>query len=264
VTEPPRKPSELQAGDYSFSIPELPTVPCPRCKASMPPHGTEIWVCDQLVVKRLCEACARTQLRHELVAPALASVGEFYRWVPTTLGETVRTPDGKLHKLPELALAMARSAGITGGPLCLAGKSGYGKTVLAVSALKRFVEERAKLTQSDAEFALARGARFVDATDLAIERTGHPLGKGIPPLMTDALDATLVVLDGVGDEPPSMPNPVIELINARHKRGRTTWFTIGITSTVAGLRYGGGVKRRIFEAAHKENRLFSWYPEERG
>jgi DNA replication protein DnaC len=134
---------------------------------------------------------------------------------------------------------MLDRGGETRGARCVfLGGAGSGKTSLAVACFRE-----AMLSES------AGLGLFTHAWRLGLSRAKYPLGQGDPPEFTAATSADLLVLDDVGTEPGSAPNPVAECIFERHAAGLPTWVTTGLTDAQIAARYGDGIARRIFEGA---------------
>jgi hypothetical protein len=114
------------------------------------------------------------------------------------------------------------------------GPAGVGKTVLAVSWL------RATSARREVE------GGFVDAFSLANARRNAALGEEAP-LVVDALDYAVLVIDDLGSEPPIASSPIPEVIFARHAAMRTTIVTSGFPLDDLEKRYGAGVARRLSE-----------------
>ena len=126
--------------------------------------------------------------------------------------------------------------------MVLLGDPGTGKTSLAVAAYRAVVTGAQDLSR-------IRRMRFVSAYELAKARARHPLGKGEAPLVEDAFNASLLVIDDLGSEQNAQQSAVTEVIYERHAECRQTWITSFLTPELAAVRYGAGIARRIFEGA---------------
>ena len=65
-----------------------------------------------------------------------------------------------------------------------------------------------------------------------------------------ALKAEVLVIDDLGQEQPDTQSAVGEIISARFERSDTTIITCALSPEELGVRYGGGIQRRLFEGAH--------------
>lgn len=143
---------------------------------------------------------------------------------------------------PELARRVKPSArireidGFISEPwVIFAGASGAGKTSLAVAALR----ERIRRQRESWTMLLA--------FRLGSARIQHRAGAGEAPLVDLAMKTPFLLLDDVGQEPKTEMNPISDILQERDAEQRPTWITTGLTRAEIGLRYGGGVGRRVID-----------------
>lgn len=134
------------------------------------------------------------------------------------------------------------------GGLVLCGPTGTGKTSLMVAIGYQLVEAAMAESAAPALVDFAAGIRFADASDIARARRGWPLGKGDPPELTEAMEATLLLLDEMGREPLGDPT-LFELFNYRYRKGLPTVTTSRLTRDDMKRpdRYGTDGARRLLD-----------------
>ncbi len=121
--------------------------------------------------------------------------------------------------------------------LVFAGRTGAGKTSLAVACLRRWAA------------SAGRVAAFVHAYELAVARLQHPAGHGEPELVEHAMMLPMVLVDDIGSEREMAGNAVHDVVFARHAEDRALWVTTGLTRAQLVTRYGAGIVRRLLERA---------------
>jgi len=140
------------------------------------------------------------------------------------------------------------------GSLMLSGPAGIGKTVSAATIAWRLVRDgesaaRAAGVASQVRvpaFKIATRVRWVSALDLIAARRGHPLGRGECALWETAATAGVLFLDEVGQE-QAQAGWLLELLDARYRRGVPTVTSSGLTKDELEKRYGSGAVRRLVE-----------------
>lgn len=125
------------------------------------------------------------------------------------------------------------------GNVVLRGLPGSGKTSLLCAALRVLYDRQ----------RYGRGIVMADATDLGVCRIQHPAGQGEAPLVAQAMTATTLLLDDLGNERQTQNNAVPDVIMSRHRDDLATWFSTGETREQIAAKYGGGVMRRVFDGA---------------
>lgn len=118
------------------------------------------------------------------------------------------------------------------------GPPGAGKTSLAAAMFRSAIDRTKR----------PRWYRWTSGHALAKARVSASLGDEAP-LVQQALDADLLVIDELGGEEPRHATSVSEVIYERHAENRPTWITTGVSPKVIADRYGGGIARRVFEGA---------------
>jgi hypothetical protein len=214
---------------------------CARCKGDSenPPDDR-----DESRRPALCATCTRRWDRDLALAPALESIGEWYRQaVPGEAGTRFMTAN--VPSYPELRRALY---GVVKGPgsCVLSGPSRAGKTLTASYMLRLIVEAGRDLAATREELARAAGARCISALELAESKRQHPLGRGEAPLVTEAIRATVLLLDDCGQEDDAGRQVVRQVFMARDRRA--TWPTTFLEKEEFGRRYGGGALSRLVEA----------------
>jgi DNA replication protein DnaC len=130
--------------------------------------------------------------------------------------------------------------------ITLIGGAGSGKTTLASAILHLFVE---RALEGAPEFIkLVRSARWIAAPSLARARRTYKLGDGEAPLVEDAIEASLVVLDDLGMERDDGEGAISDVLYERHAHDAPTVITTNLRYADLCQRYGTGIARRVAEA----------------
>lgn len=200
--------------------------PCPRCERFVCVIG-----CGAKVEREnmRCRGCVKRERREAWGQRALAAVPRGFsdsslesEWLVRLVGQAgIETAKG----------ALAESRVVAVGP------PGSGKTSLLAAMLVA------------ADFPTRPGPVWVSAHQLAKARTLHPLGEGEAPIIAQALDASVLVVDELGGEDQRYASAVAEVLFERHAEAKPTWVTTGVTPKEISARYGGGIARRVFEGA---------------
>lgn len=221
--------------------------PCGRCGR---------FACEQecgrivSIPRATCADCARVADVEQFAQ----RIPDGYRDVVTTQGEArldalgLLTPDGTPRvRLPRerLAAALAWAAAVARPPsLILVGPLRHGKTSTAAALLGAWFAG-----QHGRDPSVAKQARFLDAQTLGLAREQHKLGAGEAPLVVDAIGASVLVLDDVGQEPPRHAEVVRHVVRRRADFRRATWITTWMTREELAERYAdAGFAARVFEA----------------
>lgn len=118
------------------------------------------------------------------------------------------------------------------------GPPGAGKTSLCAAMFRAAIGRTKR----------PRWYRWTSGHGLAKARASAELGDEAP-LVQQALEADLLVIDELGGEQERYASAVAEVVYERHAANRPTWVTTGVSPKVIADRYGGGIARRIFEGA---------------
>lgn len=213
---------------------------CPDC-------GARHWMPRGAATDR-CPGCLtawRQQLdrqrRQEVVASAVASIPERYRWAQLDAPEL----PGRLGR-PE-SLAGARSA-LESRVVLLVGGTGSGKTSLG-TALFRAHLERATCEGATPE-ARAWGSRalWAHAKRLSLARREAPLGAE-PAALTRAREASVLLVDDLGQEAPADQGDVVSILAERQESQRPLIVTCGWGLAGMAERYSPHLVRRLVEGA---------------
>lgn len=225
--------------------------PCERC---------EIWVCAQCKADTdtpaddrdgsrrpaLCVPCGARWERRLLLAPAYESLPPQFAWAIPSRPEARKL---LAERCPSYRSLRERLHPIVrdGQSMVLAGPSGSGKTSLGAYQLRWVLERGESLEANRSEVAVAEGARFVSARDLATARQQIGFGKGEAKLVKDAMGATVLLIDDAGSESESGRQTVIDVVAYRYDRGFATWVTTWLERAAFIARFGGGTERRLVE-----------------
>jgi hypothetical protein len=228
--------AERQLADAEAHAASCTDRPCERC---------ERWVCPcgaPVNGARECHECLARDVREAQLEPTRKSIPARFRWVigaPESLVlSRVRGP----AELVRHGLASPPSTS-----LLFMGPTGAGKTSLAAAMLDAWVRQ---------DPTRRRGALFVEASWLARARARHKLGAGESPLVTQALEAPLLLLDDLGQEREDRDGCITDVVYGRENASLPTWVTCGLTTPEQTLeafaealsrRYDGGFVRRIVE-----------------
>jgi len=181
------------------------------------------------------------QRRQEVIASAVASIPEKYRWAQLDAPEL----PGRLGRSE--ALAGVRAA-LAAKVVLLVGGTGRGKTSLGTAIFRAHLE-RATAEGASAE-ARAWGAKafWVGAKPLSTNRRETPLGK-VPELISGARGASVLLVDDLGQEAPSDKDDVVAALENQYDKGFPLIVTCGWG--VAGLaeRYSPHLVRRLVQGA---------------
>jgi len=203
-------------------------------------------VCDACRVA--AQAAARAARADRLRAAALAPAGEDFahvhldhprltEWVarPAVLAARKAAPLTYCEEAREWALML------------LLGGTGAGKTTLG-TAVYRWHLDRA-LAGDDHGEEFARRMVWVSAVDLARVRRESKLGAE-PTLVRRAREASVLLLDDLGQEPPAEQADLVAILSDRQKAHAKTIVTCGFSLDDIGARYGAQLERRLTERAY--------------
>ena len=218
---------------------------CPRCRRDMIIGGESRELDGSFELLRMCEACADAFVSARRINHVEAPIP------PKFTSARVGAPELRQRvQLEPSAFKAAYREAMAGKSLVLHGGQGCGKTSVAV-ALFRAILDRGRGKDATKENAhLARRAFFVSSYDLARDRARHKLGDGESPLIERAMRASLCVIDDLGSEAETQLSGVGDVVYERWGQDRPTWVTTWANPEEIGVKYGGGIARRVFENAH--------------
>lgn len=190
-----------------------------------------------------CAACAldKALLRFE------ARIPPRFRWAlrPVTRDDSIESrvllPKG--HR--DAALIWAERQGSRPSNVYIVGPSQQGKTSLAVAMLGAwFCANHAR------DPAIVKDALFVDALELSLARGRHrPREGGHPPLVDEAIESSLLVLDDLGQDRPDCRDDLKFVVRKRHNEDRPTWITTWHAREKLAEFYSGSLIARLVDRA---------------
>ena len=132
-------------------------------------------------------------------------------------------------------------------PVILRGPSGVGKTTLACAMMNQLMFYGALPGTTTAERNRARKSLFTTEFDLfKASKQCKPWEE--PGLVRRAMEASVLVLDDLGQRPDEKAAVVAELVDHRYSHTLPTWVTTFLTSADMIALYGAGTHRRLCEA----------------
>lgn len=222
-----------------MNVPPLPPAPpCSLCNAAPIADWTH-GICRGEACH--AELLARFRARADRAAAAIVpphhraatfDSAELERWV---------TPSTAIARAKERPEALA---------CVFIGPAGSGKTTLLAARLRMLAVESVTALPRDDDRPVRRV--FCDARALVRARLEHQLGAGEAPLVERALDADLLVIDELGAETArgTAENVIAEILHHRHAQELRTLVATPFGRSELEAKYGAGVDRRLFEAAH--------------
>jgi DNA replication protein DnaC len=181
----------------------------------------------------LCLTCERAQRSaRDAKMATVASMPTRFVWA-----SGLNAPELSV-RVDGAALEQARAADVKLlDRVTLLGTAGAGKTSLGVA----IANEWASVT--------ARPALFFAAADIAVARQQHGLGEGEAPIVRQAMNAALLVLDDLGQEWDMGAPVVAHVVQHRYDQAQPTITTSGRSVEQLVSRYGAGVVRRLIETS---------------
>jgi hypothetical protein len=187
----------------------------------------------------VCVTCGRVPERsHEDRMKAIDAMGRSAALsrIPEAFIEATLDAGWLVKLVGDEAIDRARRHGFKSAAFI--GPPGAGKTSLAAAMFRSAIERTKR----------PRWYRWTSGHALAKARASAALGDEAP-LVQQALEADLLVIDELGGEQERHATAVAEVIYERHAENRPTWVTTGVSPKVIADRYGGGIARRVFEGA---------------
>lgn len=203
--------------------------------ASLDPSAERQWTCERCDGPTggpyaLCQPCvlaANQERREARMAQARACIPESFATFAPPADDKRRRNAGRISN--GLANGM-------GALLC--GPAGSGKTTTTVIAIRHVLDTF--------DFEVASRIAWTSAYDLAKAPQEHRLGAQEAPLVRQAKEASILVLDELGSE-QAKTTAVQEAIHERHIQGRPTIVTTWLDMPGIQERYGDGIARRLLE-----------------
>ncbi len=222
------------------------TIASPRAHVPMCVGG-----CNAIVSKRgdWCKMCGerdRAAMRATQLAPAYATLPD-WPWArftnPKFLQRIEAGGGGRM-------LQAARDWKTAHGHMTFIGRTGIGKTAMMTAVAHQILDLASERELSEKAMAVASGIRLISATDLAdAAKRWPPRGADNAPLVQEALDATVLILDELGHEDPR-DRSVFKVLDSRYRtRGKNTLITSRLMRVDMERedRYGEDGARRIFD-----------------
>lgn len=185
----------------------------------------------------VCDACDERIAKENMdraLEGAMESIPMHFRWARF---DSELMPQRIAHKYIAQAREAADLLHRLGQSVVLVGKAGSGKTSLACAILRHVAAQRG---------SHAWRCRFVPALEVAASRGDY----GARSVMSaEAIGASCIVLDDIGQEAEADRIRITEVMHARHDASKPTIVTTCYEPAVIAARYGGGVDRRVFEGA---------------
>jgi hypothetical protein len=207
--------------------------------------GAEIdparWMCDP------CRAEAEERARQKRVEEERARMRARAERGPTTgpawEGARVGAPTFEQWVRPK-SFRLAAVKWKPEGNLVLLGPTGCGKSTTALALLWRLADDAVRACiekRSGRELDITGGALWCAAYELVRARKEHPLGRGEAQVVEQARDASILVLDDLGNEP--LDTVIFEILDVRYQRGAPVIVTSGLDPSSIRERYGDALWR---------------------
>lgn len=183
---------------------------------------------------------ASDEIRSERGARCEAALGVLVQ-LPTW---AQRCPwDALVDKLDVVLCQQADHWGMGSPNLVILAPTGAGKTRTLSAIVRRLLRIGAR--NGGPAWDFASGIVVSHAAELALARRNHPLGRGEAPEVTQAIEASLLVVDDLGwDRDPTTLRDILE---QRYRRNRPLIAASGMTKPELTVHYGAAVLRRIRE-----------------
>lgn len=209
------------------------------------PRNAPVLACEPTGVR--CAACTdqrkaqrEVERRLGVVAGALASIPERHRWATFDAPELAeRVPLPLACKLAQKLAAFEEVKMVL-----LEGATGAGKTTLATAMFRTHLDRAVAEGASDEARDWGRRAFWVPARALAVARRQSPLGAE-PALLVQARQASVLLVDDLGQEAPADKDDVVSVLTERQMEGRPTLITWGFDRKDLKERYGPHMVRRL-------------------
>lgn len=206
------------------------------------PRLAPVFACAPCLERRRAQAAQLQRLAP--VAEALASIPERHR------AASLDSPDlARWVASPEL-IALAAQVAPLESPrvVLLTGATGAGKTTLGTAILRWHLDRGVAEGAAPEARAWATRCLWVPARSLAMARRQAPLGQE-PALLVRAREASVLLVDDLGQESPQDKDDVIAVLSDRQADGRPTIVTWGWALGELSRRYSPHLQRRLCEGA---------------
>lgn len=167
--------------------------------------------------------------------------------------------------IPEKLRQLAAEYEPAHGNVVICGATGVGKSVACAWICRRLVTAKA---QRASEWMLRDSAmprEFVTPTAYMMRASAlsqaarqHPLGSGEAPLIRDAKEVALLIIDDLGWE-PERDDTIRDVIACRYDEGRPLITTTGLTPDELTARYTAPVVRRLTRNKHQAGKKFELF-----
>lgn len=209
----------------------------------------------------LCAECGRRRAEESARYDRVARMRSTVHGIPSTFRLVDRDDPLRVITLDSPALLervhrhdaiVEAKAALDATVVLLHGPTGAGKTSLAAAMIgsmaAQYIDGASKalwtrlVHERDREFS---GLCWTTAKKLSLARGQHKLGGGEAPLVEQASECGLLVLDDLGQEADW--SAVYDVIDARYTTGKPTIVTTFLTWPAIKARYGDGMGRRLTE-----------------
>lgn len=195
------------------------------------PEWKECASCGKETMRERCWDCeqaaqAAQERRENLAACGLPSRFDWASIDAPELAERVHAKRG---------LATVMRWAMEAKHLIVAGKTGTGKTSLAVACLRQ----------------RAPRCLYVRAERLARAPIEHHAGQGEALIVERAKKVHTLLIDDLGTDERTSVSAVRDVVFARHDANLDTWITTGLTAGQIESAYGEGFRRRVIDEARR-------------
>ena len=184
--------------------------------------------------------------RLEAVRNRRLKVESVLRQLPVWKGARVGNSDF-MNRLDDRLGCFIREWSYAEGSVAVLGLTGAGKTMGLTALAHRLGAAAIAAGEQGRHFV---GLVWVHAYEVGECVKWHKLGAGKPPGLEQACNATILMLDDLGQETAGTEQTLLRLIDARYVRGAVTLLTSGLTQQQLRERYGEHFVRRIAETGH--------------
>ncbi len=213
-----------------------PSHTCVICRREI--HGAYEWV--STAKKRRAAACSQCLDRRTIVPDVQKVLSQFCRC------ETAKHDDPRfVREAGEQLVCFASQWAYNDGSVCVSGLTGAFKSFAFKALVSRWGAAVIAAGRMDQHFA---GLVWAKATKLGECAKWHKFGTGgEPPEITRACDASVLMIDDLGQEAGGTEQTMFSILDERYDRGAPTLVNTGLTVEQLKSRYGSHFLRRLAE-----------------